>query len=167
MGSVLASSRLSVRIVGAMNDDPIELRRNGDTLTTDRARLPVDAALALLRTTNWASSMPREKLERAMEESLSFGVLRGGKLVAFARVVTDRATYAYLTDVVEAEELRGQGLGRWMMDGILAHPDLQDLRRFALLTEDAASLYEEFGFTVGAGGLTYMELKKAPTHDEA
>ena len=140
-----------------MNDLPLEIRRDGDTLTTDRARLPVDAALALLRTTAWAGSMPRETLARAMEDSISFGVLRGDELVAFARVVTDRATYAYLTDVVVAERLRGQGLGRWMMDAVLAHPDLQDLRRFALLTADAVALYEEFGFTVGAGDLTYME----------
>lgn len=139
-----------------MNDDVIEARRNEDTLTTNRARISVDAALDLLRTTYWAGSLTRETLALAMENSLCFGVLRTDTLVAFARVVTDRATYAYLTDVVVAERLRGQGLGRWMMQRILEHPDLQELRRFALLTCNA-SLYESFGFKTGAGALTYME----------
>jgi ribosomal protein S18 acetylase RimI-like enzyme len=78
-------------------------------------------------------------------------------LVGFARVVTDRATYAYLTDFVVAEGARGRGIGRQMMTTMIAHPDLQGLRRFSLLTSDAMALYEEFGFERGSGSLTYME----------
>ena len=83
-----------------------------------------------------------------MAQSLCLGILRGDTLVGMARVVTDRATFAYLTDVVNAWPARGRGL---------AHPDLQGLSRFALLTSDAMRLYEEFGFTAGSGSLTYME----------
>jgi GNAT superfamily N-acetyltransferase len=126
-------------------------------ITTDPARIDVDAALPLLRSTYWAQTMTRDVLARAMTHSLCFGALDGGTLVGFARVVTDRATYAYLTDFVIAERTRGQGLGRRMMEAMIAHPDLQRLRRFALLTGDAMALYEEFGFERGSGHLTYME----------
>lgn len=127
------------------------------TITTDSSLIPVDAALALLRTTYWAREMPRETLERAMRHSLCFGMLEGTSLLAFARVVTDRATFAYLTDVVVDERQRGRGLGQLLMAHIVRHPDLQGLRRFTLLTADATSLYEKFGFAAGAGMLTYME----------
>jgi ribosomal protein S18 acetylase RimI-like enzyme len=125
-------------------------------ITSDAGRIGVDAALGLLRTTYWASDMLRETLERAMRHSLCFGVVDRDALVGFARVVTDRATFAYLTDVVIAEDQRGRGLGRLLMDHILRHPDLQALRRFSLLARDTR-LYEEFGFVPNAGSLTYME----------
>lgn len=146
-----------------MNDPVFEACRGADTLTTDRARIPVDEALALLKTTYWAGSLTRDTLACAMENSLCFAILRRHALVGFARVVTDRATFAYLTDVVVADGLRGQGLGRWLMQAILDHPDFQGpgLRRFALLTGDAVPYYEGFGFTAGAGGLTYMERRGA------
>ena len=134
-----------------MNSDP-DL-----TITTDPARIDVDAALALLRDTYWAAAMTRDTLAKAIAHSLCFGILRGDTLVGLARVVTDRATFAYLTDVVIAPSWRGQRLGHRLMGEILAHPDLQGLRRFALLTSDAIKLYEDFGFTVGHGSLTYME----------
>jgi len=84
-------------------------------------------------------------------------VLHGDTLVGLARVITDRATFAYLTDVVIASSMRGQGLGRRLMTEIVSHPDLQGLRRFALVTGDATKLYEDFGFTAGSGTLNYME----------
>lgn len=142
-----------------MNDEVIEFGRAGYVVTTNRVRIPLDQALGLLRSAYWAANLTGETLARAMENSLCFGLLRADRLIGIARVVTDRATYAYLTDVVLAPELRGQGLGRWLMQCVLEHPDLQDLRRFTLLTGDAAALYEEFGFTSGAGGLVYMELR--------
>jgi N-acetylglutamate synthase-like GNAT family acetyltransferase len=127
------------------------------TITTDSARIDIDAALALLRDTYWAREMPRETLAKAIAHSLCFGILHGDTLVGLARVVTDRATFAYLTDVVIAPSWRGQRLGHRLIGEILAHPDLQGLRRFALLTSDAIKLYEDFGFTVGHGALAYME----------
>jgi ribosomal protein S18 acetylase RimI-like enzyme len=127
------------------------------SITSDPARIDIDAALALLRQTYWAKEMPREKLAKAIEHSLCFAMLRGDTLVGLARVVTDRTTFAYLTDVVIEPSLRGQGLAQRLMEEILAHPDLQGLRRFALITRDARRLYEKFGFSVGSGDLTYME----------
>jgi len=129
------------------------------TITTDRTRIDVDAALALLGGTNWARAMPRDTLVKAMQHSLCFGMLQDDRLVGFARVVTYRATFAYLTDVVIDEHWRGRGLAHRLLSDVVAHPDLQGLRRFALLTGDAMKLYEDHGFTVGAGALTYMERK--------
>jgi N-acetylglutamate synthase-like GNAT family acetyltransferase len=144
-----------------MNDRVVEYRNAQDTVTTNRDLIPVDAAFGLLKTTHWAADLSLEILERAMENSLCFGVLRSRALVGFARVITDRATYAYLTDVVIAAELRGQGVGRWMIERILDHPDLQNLRRVTLLTRDGAEFYSGLGFTTGAGALTYMERRGA------
>jgi GNAT superfamily N-acetyltransferase len=126
-------------------------------ITTDATRIDADAALALLRETHWARQMSRDTLLRAMQHSVCFGVLDGTTLVGLARVITDRATFAYLTDVVIAPSVRGQGVAHRLMEEILRHPDLQGLRRFALITNDAMRLYEDFGFSVGSGALTYME----------
>src|SRR5262249_4483609 len=140
-----------------MNYRVVEYRKDRDTVTTDRGLIPVDAAFGLLKTTHWAADLSRDVLERAMENSLCFGALRSCELVGFARVITDRATYASLTDVVIAADLRGQGIRRWMIELILDHPDLQNLRRVTLLTRDGAEFYSGLGFTAGAGDLTYME----------
>ena len=135
---------------------------NDYTLTTDADRIPVDAALALLKTTYWAQELTRQALVRAMDHSLCFGVLKGDDLIGFARVVTDRATFAYITDVVIASDARGQGLGHWLTGRMLEHPDLQGLRRICLVTGDAVDLYADFGFETGAGTLTYMERRGKP-----
>ena len=137
--------------------DAVVLEPDEITITTDAAHIDIDAALALLHSTYWAHDMPRETLVRAIANSLTFAMFRGPELVGLARVVTDRATFAYLTDVVIAEAVRGQRLGHRLTETILRHPDLQGLRRFALLTADATRFYEEFGFRAGAGTLTYME----------
>ena len=140
-----------------MTGDVVEFRRADDLLTNDRRLISVDAALALLRTTWWADDLSYDSLARAMEHSLCFGVLRGGALVGLARVVIDRTTFAYLTDVVIAEHVRGEGLGRWLITCITQHPDLRGLRHLSLLTVDATGFYEKLGFTKGAGRQTYME----------
>jgi ribosomal protein S18 acetylase RimI-like enzyme len=143
-----------------MDDTVVEQRRGVALLSTDRKRLDVDAVLDMLRATHWAHSMTRPVLERAIANSLCVAVYESDRTVAFARAVTDLATYAYLTDVVVADAFRGRGYGRWMVELFLAHPDLQGLRRIALLTRDAQRLYEPFGFTVGvSGGSTYMEIR--------
>ena len=141
-----------------MDDRPLEQHRDDVLISTDRARLDLDAILAMLRDTHWAHSMEREVLERAIANSLCVGVYENGHIVAFARAVTDLATYAYLTDVVVLESRRGHGYGSWMVEAFLAHPDLLRVRRIALLTRDAHALYERYGFAVGVlGGSTYME----------
>ena len=142
-----------------MNDPPVTFERGNFVVTTDRTRIDVDAAWQLLRTTFWAGDMPREVLARAITNSVSFGLFDRELLIGLGRIVTDLATYAYWTDVVVAERYRGQGLGRWLSECMLAHPSLQGLRRVALLTRDAEALYSSVGFSVGPGALIYMERK--------
>ena len=142
-----------------MNDPPVTFQRGNFVVTTDRTRIEVDAALQLLRTTFWARDMTPEVLARAITNSVSFGLFDQELLIGLGRVVTDLATYAYWTDVVVAERYRGQGLGRWLSECMLAHPSLQGLRRVALLTRDAEALYSSVGFSVGPGALIYMERK--------
>jgi N-acetylglutamate synthase-like GNAT family acetyltransferase len=141
-----------------MNDRPQEWRRGSLLVSTDRAKLDHAAVLALLHTTRWAKYMTREQLALAVEESLVFAQYDGGALVGLARVVTDRSTYGYLTDVVIDETRRGKGLGRWLIECILDHRDLQSLRRLTLLTREAPWLYEKFGFAIGSGPSAYMEI---------
>ena len=140
-----------------MQDAPIEVRRGTLCLSTDRRRLDHSAVLALLRTTAWGGSLTAAILARAIENSICFAVFDGQTLIAFARAVTDLATYAYWTDVVVAERHRKRGIGRWLSETMLSHPQLQGLRRVSLVTRDAAGLYVELGFTRGSGSLTYME----------
>ena len=145
-----------------MDDTRLEFRRGEFVVSTDRARIDPAAAMELLRSTHWAGAMTLAVLQRAMANSVCFGVLRHDRLVGFGRVVTDLATYAYWTDVVIAPAHRGQGLGRWLSACMLEHPELQGLRRIALLTRDAADLYAGLGFTTGPGPLIYME--RIPDH---
>lgn len=142
-----------------MNDRLVELSRGGLVLSTDRSRIDRDAVLVLLLASHWGGTMTREVLDRAIENSVCLGVYDGTHQLAFARVVTDMATYAYLTDVIVAEQARGKGIGSWMVETILAHPDLRGLRRFALWSRDAAALYSKFGFSTEMPKSTYMELR--------
>ena len=121
--------------------------RAGLRLSTDAAEMDVDAIHAYLSGESyWAAGIPREVVERAIRNSLCFGIFDGGAQVAFARAITDRATYAYLADVYVLRPYRGRGLSRWMMEEIIAHPELQGLRRWMLMTKDAQGLYAQFGF---------------------
>src|SRR5215207_10164069 len=142
-----------------MNDAPVAFRRGDFVVTTDRSRMDPDAALALLHTTFWGCEMRRDVLTRAISNSVSFALFERERLIGFGRVVTDLATYGYWTDVVIADGYRGHGLGRWLSECMLTHPDLQGLRRVSLLTRDATQLYAAVGFAVGAGPLVYMERK--------
>ena len=116
-------------------------------ITTDRARLDLDAIHAYLTRSYWAEGVTRERVARSLERSLCFGLFDGAQQIGFARVVTDAATFAYLADVYVLEAYRGQGLGKRLIEAVRAHPDLADLRRFVLWTRDAHGLYERFGFT--------------------
>lgn len=144
-----------------MNDPPIELRRGEFVVSTERGRIDPDAALELLVATHWGPGMDRAVLARAIANSISFGLFQGKTLIGFGRVVTDMATYAYWTDVVIADAYRGRGLGQWLSECMLEHPELQGLRRVALLTRDARELYTRLGFVVGPGPLIYMEHRTA------
>ena len=108
----------------------------------------------------------RAIVERAIRESLCFGVYRGAEQVGFARVVTDKATFAYLGDVFILDAHRGQGLSKRLMATIAAHPDLQGLRRFMLATKDAHGLYEQFGFRALGSPSTYMEILRPDVYQQ-
>ncbi|MBI1809658.1 MAG: GNAT family N-acetyltransferase [Gemmatimonadetes bacterium] len=110
--------------------------------------------------------MPRAVLERGLRHSLNFGVyLADGTQVGFARAITDRATYAYLSDVFVLDAHRGRGLGKFLVACIVECPALQGLRRFALMTRDAQTLYAPFGFGPFSGASTYMEIRDGSMYD--
>src|SRR5438105_3108285 len=115
---------------------------------SDRKELAhhVDAIHGYLTTSYWAEGIPKNIVKRSMQNSLCFGVLHGKELVAFSRVITDKATYAYLADVFVLEKHRGKGLSKCMMEAVKKHPHLQGIRRFMLVTRDAHGLYEKYGF---------------------
>jgi GNAT superfamily N-acetyltransferase len=115
-----------------MDDRPIEDVRGDLVLSTDRSRIDLDAVLAMLHASHWGGSMTRSLLERAIRNSVCVGVYDSARQLGFTRVVSDLATYAYLTDVIVDESARGKGIGSWMVETILVHPDLQGLRRIAL-----------------------------------
>ena len=139
-----------------------ERERDGYRITTDTGAQDVDAIHAYLARSYWAEGIPREVVARAVAGSLCFGLFENARQIGLARVVTDRATYAYLCDVYVLEEWQGRGLGKWMMEVVMAHPDLQGLRRFTLATRDAHGLYERYGFTPLGHPTRYMEIVKSP-----
>ncbi|WP_442871886.1 GNAT family N-acetyltransferase [Colwellia sp. 75C3] len=107
----------------------------------------------------WAKNIPLKTMEIAINHSLCFGVFtNSGNQIAFARMITDSATFAYLSDVFVLEEHRGKGISKWLMQEILAHPQLQGIRRMALATSDAHGLYQQFGFKVLGSPASFMEL---------
>jgi GNAT superfamily N-acetyltransferase len=138
----------------------LERHRDGFTVSTDPSRLDVDAIHAFLATSYWAEEIPREILERALRGSLCFGLYEGGRQVGLARVITDAATFAYLCDVYVLPEMRGRGLGKWLIECVMEHPDLQGLRRFSLVTRDAHELYRPFGFTEIRSPGRHMEIAR-------
>jgi GNAT superfamily N-acetyltransferase len=107
----------------------------------------------------WAKNIPLSTMETAINNSLCFGVFTDdGEQVAFARMITDSATFAYLADVFVLEEHRGKGISKWLMKNIMAHPKLQGIRRMTLATSDAHGLYKEFGFKALHSPGSFMEL---------
>lgn len=124
----------------------VEQDKDGFIVSTDPARLDVDAVQAYLAASYWAEGIPRETVERSLRGSLCFGLYEGSRQIGLARVITDGATFAYLCDVYVLPERQGRGLGRWLMECVMAHPDLQGLRRFHLVTRDAHELYRPLGF---------------------
>jgi GNAT superfamily N-acetyltransferase len=124
-----------------------EWQRGEYTISTDRARLDVELIHRFLSESSyWAQGRPREVVERSIEHSLAFGIYLGEQQVGFARVITDYATFAWIADVFIVEEFRGQGLGQWISEVMIAHPDLQGFRRWVLATKDAHELYRRVGF---------------------
>jgi GNAT superfamily N-acetyltransferase len=125
---------------------PMKWLRDGFEISTDPAKLDIGVVHSFLTNCYWAKGIPLATVQRSIEHSLCFGIYKDSKQVGFARVITDHATYAYLADVFIVEEHRGKGLSRWLMECIVGHPELQGLRRWALVTQDAHDLYKKFGF---------------------
>jgi GNAT superfamily N-acetyltransferase len=159
-----------------------EARRAEFLVSTDPALIDLDLVHRVLTNIYWSEGIPKDTVRRGIEGSITFGVYdlsrahtaecgrgreRGcgsgrdpaaGEQVGFARVITDKATFAYLSDVFIVEAYRGRGLSKWLVEVILAHPDLQGLRRFCLLTRDAHGLYERYGFKPLEDPERYMEI---------
>ncbi|MGE5378246.1 MAG: GNAT family N-acetyltransferase [Bacteroidota bacterium] len=124
----------------------LEVHQDQFTISTDPGRLDLDAIVDMLTRAYWAIGRAREKTERAFQNSLVFGVYEGIRQIGMARVVTDFSIFAYLCDVFIHEDYRAKGLGKWLIQTILNHPDLVDMRRWVLITTDAHGLYRQFGF---------------------
>ena len=128
--------------------------KNEFTISTEKSKIDIEYVHDFLSGSYWSAGIPVQTVKKAVEGSLCFGVYHNdkqtlpvGKQVGFARMITDSATFAYLADLFIDENYRGRGLSKWLMEVIMAHPDLQGLRRMLLSTRDAHSLYKKFGFT--------------------
>jgi GNAT superfamily N-acetyltransferase len=133
------------------------------TVSTDPERVDVDLVHRFLsRESYWARGVDRATVERSLRNSLVFGVYRGEEQVGFARVVTDRATFAWLADVFVLPEHRGQGLSKRLMRAVAGHPDLKGLRFFLLKTSDAHGLYHQFGFERPGDPERFLAIQRSP-----
>jgi GNAT superfamily N-acetyltransferase len=131
------------------------------TITTDKSRLDRELIHRYLsRESYWARNIPRDLVDIAIENSLTFAAFHGGRQVGFARVVTDYAVFAYVGDVFVVPEYRGRGASKQLMQAIREHPSLQRLRRWHLLTRDAHGLYRQFGFRELEAPERHMEIAR-------
>lgn len=134
------------------------VRRGALEISTAPERLDLAVIHGYLARSYWAVGIPRATVERALDHSLNFGLYDGDAQIGFARVITDRATFAYLADVFVLEGRRGAGLGHWLVEAVQAHPALAGLRRFLLATRDAHGLYAQHGFVPLARPERLMEI---------
>jgi GNAT superfamily N-acetyltransferase len=140
--------------------------RTSYEISTDRCRLDVTAIHEFLCETDWARGIPREIVERSIANSLCFGAFHKGALVGFARVITDYVCLAYVADVFVLPEHRGRGVARLLMQAILDHADLQQVRRLLLATQDAQGLYAKFGFKPLAHPEDYLTIHRPGIHHQ-
>jgi GNAT superfamily N-acetyltransferase len=147
-------------------DAVMEYRRGEFLISTDRERLDLDVVHGFLTNCYWAKGIPREVVVRSIEHSLCFGIYDGeGAQVGFARVISDFATIAYIGDVFVLDTHRGRGLGKWLMECISQHPQLQNLRRWILTTRDAHGLYSQVGFTPVKAPERFMERHRPDVYE--
>jgi GNAT superfamily N-acetyltransferase len=132
----------------------MDLKKDRFFITTEKEKFDIDLIHSFLTRSYWAEGISKEIIKRSIEGALCFGVFENdkqampaGRQVGFARMITDKATFAYLADVFIVDEYRGLGLSKRLIEFIMSHPDLQGLRRMMLATRDAHGLYEKFGFT--------------------
>jgi GNAT superfamily N-acetyltransferase len=139
----------------------------GYEISCDPERLDVSAIHAFLERSYWAAGIPRHVVERSLAHSLCFGAYHGAEQVGLARVVTDRATFAYLCDVYVLEAHRGHGLGRQLVAQALAHPDLHGVRGILLATNDAHGLYAKLGFSALDDAHKFMRIRRRTRYTAA
>lgn len=139
----------------------MEWHRGDYTISTHPDRVDLDVVHGFLQGSYWAAGVPRDVVERSVRHALVFAVLRGEEQVGFARVVTDRATFAWVGDVFVLPGHRGRGLAGWLMEVVTGHPELQGLRRWMLATADAHGLYARYGFAPLADPGRFMERRSA------
>jgi GNAT superfamily N-acetyltransferase len=125
-----------------------EVQRDQFTISTDPARLDMQAIYDFLAQAYWSKGRPRERTDEGFANSLVFGLYDRERQIGLARVITDYSIVAYLCDVFIDEGYRGNGLGKWLVESVFAHPDLKDVRRWLLVTDDAHELYRRYDFTV-------------------
>jgi GNAT superfamily N-acetyltransferase len=133
-------------------------QRGDYEISTDPARIDLDVTHRFLsEEAYWSGGVPRDIVERAIGNSIAFGIYKGSAQAGLARVVSDRATFAWICDVFVLPEHRGAGLGKWLMECVTSHPELQGLRRWMLATRDAHGLYQQYGFTELHDATRFME----------
>lgn len=143
-----------------------EYRKDPFLISTDPNRLDIDSMHAFLTRSWWAEGVGRETVARAVTNSLCFGIYDGAKQIGFGRVISDFATYAYICDDYVLEDYRGKGIGSWLMQCILGHPDLQGLRRWTLIAQEPR-LYAKFGFKPLAEPQMNMEILHANVYKKS
>ena len=131
----------------------MEKHRGPYVISDDKSRLKVPAVMALLEQSYWAKDHSAEKVQKMIENSFCLGLFEGEKLLGFARVVTDKTTFAWITDFIVDEKSRGKDLGTWLMDCLLEHPDLENTSK-GLGTQNAEEFFIKFGFTRSSHVLT-------------
>lgn len=136
----------------------VSYRKNNFLLTTDFALLDKDAVCYLLSQSYWAHTRCKELTIKALENSLCYSLFYKDKQIGFMRLVTDYATFAYLTDVIIDECFRFEGLGSWCIECLLSHPELKSVKRWCLATSDAHDFYKKFGFKNLSYPEKFMEL---------
>lgn len=129
-------------------------------VSTDPGRIDLAVIHGFLTNSYWAKGIPAEIVRQSIENSLCFGVYHHGRQVGFARVISDRSTFAYLADVFILPDYRRRGLSKWLIECIVGHPDLQGLRRWMLATQDAHELYRQYGFTSIKSPERWMEIHR-------
>lgn len=134
-----------------------DYRRGEFWITTERQRMDLEVIHGFISRSYWATGRSVEKVRKTIANSLCFGLFEGKAQIGFARVITDYAIFAYLADVFVLETHRGRGLGKWLMECITGHPELQEVKKWMLATSDAHGLYRQYGFQALADPSKYME----------
>jgi len=142
----------------------MEWDKDGYTISADPSRIDHEQAYRLLKDMYWTAGRTPETVKKSMDNSICFGLYHGGSLVGMARVVTDRAIFSWICDVVVKKEHQGRGLGKWLLECICDHPEVKETE-LVLRTMDAQKLYEPYGFKISGGDICWM--RKVPAWMES